>query len=49
MTKLKERTVRGKQLETGASVDVEKEKECLLIPELCNATGLTDQMRANFR
>lgn len=49
MTKLKQRDVRGKQLESGASVDQEREKECLLIPELCNATGLTDQMRANFR
>lgn len=38
VSSLKEKDVRGKQ-----------SKDIILIPELCRATGLTDDMRANFR
>lgn len=44
--------MRGKQLkDMGAAKAAEQddEKETLLVPELCRATGLTENMRSNFR
>lgn len=38
ISNLKSKDVRGGQ-----------QQEVLLVPELCQATGLTDEMRANFR
>lgn len=43
------RDIRGKQLTAGAKKEEDDEKETLLVPELCRATGLTENMRSNFR
>lgn len=47
LTRPKSKDIRGKQLKPGETV--EEDKETLLVPELCRATGLTETMRANFR
>lgn len=49
LTKPKMRDIRGKQLTAGAKKEEDDEKETLLVPELCRATGLTENMRSNFR